>query len=66
MQWDENSRLQKKNEKSMKIKTIKIINKARMLWMCNDLSWLFIDNKKLDMHFMNNDVQTACMNQIID
>ena len=65
-QWDENSRLQKKNEKSMKMKTIKIIDKARMLQMCNDLSWLFINDKKLDMHVMNDDVQTACMNWIID
>jgi len=30
-QWDENSRLQKKNERFMKMKTIKIIDKARML-----------------------------------
>ncbi len=65
-QWDENSRLQKKNEKSMKMKTIKIIDKAKMLRVCNDLSWLFIDDKKLDMHFMNDDIQTACMNWIID
>ncbi len=65
-QWDENSRLQKKNEKSMKMKTIKIIDKAKMLRVCNDLSWLFIDDKKLDMHFMNDDIQTSCMNWIID
>ncbi len=50
----------------MKMKIIKIIDKARMLQVCNDLSWLFINNKKLDMHFMNNDIQTACMNWIID
>ena len=65
-QWNENSRLQKKNERFTKMKTIKIINKARMLRVCNDLSWLFIDNKKLDMHFTNDNVQTACMNWIID
>jgi len=65
-QWNENSRLQKKNKKFMKMKTIKIIDKARMLQMCNDLSWLFINDKKLDMHVMNDDVQTACMNWIID
>lgn len=50
----------------MKMKTIKIIDKAKMLRVCNDLSWLFIDDKKLDMHFMNDDIQTSCMNWIID
>ncbi len=50
----------------MKMKIIKIIDKARMLQVCNDLSWLFINDKKLDMHFTNDDVQTACMNWIID
>ncbi len=50
----------------MKMKTIKIIDKVRMLQVCNDLSWLFINNKKLNMHFTNDDVQTACMNWIIN
>ena len=50
----------------MKIKIIKIVDKARMLQVCNNLSWLFINDKKLDMHFMNDNVQTACMNWIID
>lgn len=66
MQWNKDLKLQKKNERFMKMKIIKIIDKVRMLQVCNNLLWLFISYKKVNMHFTNDDVQIACMNQIID